>query len=346
MRSPTYLDDPEMVPVDIVAESGPPTSPTDETVNDDTSSAAELKPVFVGAVMIDEPPAAAAPGSEADTSEDEEERCVRAYEVEADEFAGGADSIAAERPGVQTEQVETAARAISTAPPASLLRSDVESASVRDDGIGVGSSGGIPSFGDYICGDDVETEETDAEAAFAVAAAAAMASERRAAPPGGVIADKRGDALEQDGREIRPEASLSWDYFTTDGEEDIDGNIIRVRRTCSNLETARRRGAGLDSEITNDDTDSGDDGDEASDAGSSRPRAWSLDGWFTCGLEQARPVNSYDTHNHAGRLRDLVKLVSLSCVVSRRDDGYGAARAHSEDVVRSCALCCGHGVYG
>ena len=40
-----------------------------------------------------------------------------------------------------------------------------------------------------------------------------------------------------------------------------------------------------------------------------RPRALSLDGWFTCGLQNGLESKSYDTYNHAERLRDLVKVV-------------------------------------
>lgn len=92
-------------------------------------------------------------------------------------------------------------------------------------------------------------------------------------------------------------------------EEDGDDNTVRVRRSFSNLETARRLGAGrFSAGMGEDPADS--DGEEEG-ALQSRPRALSLDGWFTCGLENGVESKSYDTHDHAGRLRKLVTLVSF-----------------------------------
>lgn len=98
-------------------------------------------------------------------------------------------------------------------------------------------------------------------------------------------------------------------------EEDDADNGIRTRRSFSNLETARRGGAGLTNAIVADDSSDGDDScDGSADDGGEghRPRALSLDGWFTCGLENGVNAKSYETHDHAGRLRDLVKLVSYT----------------------------------
>lgn len=94
-----------------------------------------------------------------------------------------------------------------------------------------------------------------------------------------------------------------------DEEEDGDDNTVRVRRSFSNLETARRLGGGQVSAATGEDPTDSDDGGES--ASQSRPRALSLDGWFTCGLENDVETKSYETHDHAGRLRELVTLVSF-----------------------------------
>ena len=90
-------------------------------------------------------------------------------------------------------------------------------------------------------------------------------------------------------------------------EQDGDDNTVRVRRSFSNLETARRLGAGQIGVATAEDPF---DSDEES-VSQSRPRALSLDGWFTCGLENGVKNTSYETHDRAGRLRELVKLVSF-----------------------------------
>ncbi|CAM9330228.1 unnamed protein product [Ectocarpus fasciculatus] len=106
-------------------------------------------------------------------------------------------------------------------------------------------------------------------------------------------------------------------------DEDEDGNTIRVRRAISNLETARRGGAGagaggLSALLSADDSSDGgnDSSDDSEGSGrqQDRPRALSLDGWFTCGLENGVNAKSYETHDHAGRLRDLVKLAPLPAV--------------------------------
>ncbi|CAM9360545.1 unnamed protein product, partial [Ectocarpus sp. 8 AP-2014] len=113
-----------------------------------------------------------------------------------------------------------------------------------------------------------------------------------------------------------------------DEEEDEEGNTIRVRRAFSNLETARRgggggssgSGSGLSALVSGDDSSDGGDSSDSSDGGEGsgrhhdRPRALSLDGWFTCGLENGVNAKSYETHDHAGRLRDLVKLAPLPAV--------------------------------
>lgn len=120
--------------------------------------------------------------------------------------------------------------------------------------------------------------------------------------------------------------SLGWSPIDegndADEEMDDDGNTIRSRRAFSNLETARRGGAGLTAIVADSMSDGDQYGDRA-DSGSSsgsdteerRPRALSLDGWFTCGLENGLDTKSYETHDHAGRLRDLVKLVSTVSMI-------------------------------
>lgn len=123
--------------------------------------------------------------------------------------------------------------------------------------------------------------------------------------------------------------SLGWSSVDDEGndadeeqeqeeEPDYDGNSIRMGRSFSNLETARRGGAGLsavvqgggDASDGDDESSSSDGADSEADGRGSRPRALSLDGWFTCGLENGVDTKTYETHDHAGRLRDLVLLVS------------------------------------
>eukprot|EP00752_Nemacystus_decipiens_P009211 g8227.t1 len=118
--------------------------------------------------------------------------------------------------------------------------------------------------------------------------------------------------------------SLGWSSAEDEGndadeeeeeEPDYDGNTMRMGRSFSNLETARRGGAGLSAVIPGD----SDDGDESSDDSEmggrgGRPRALSLDGWFTCGLENGVDTKTYETHDHAGRLRDLVLLAPIPAV--------------------------------
>lgn len=116
--------------------------------------------------------------------------------------------------------------------------------------------------------------------------------------------------------------SLGWSSVDDEGndadeeeeeEPDYDGNTIRMGRSFSNLETARRGGAGLSAIVPGDSSD-GDESSDDSEMGGrgGRPRALSLDGWFTCGLENGVDTKTYETHDHAGRLRDLVLLVSLA----------------------------------
>lgn len=117
--------------------------------------------------------------------------------------------------------------------------------------------------------------------------------------------------------------SLGWSSVDDEGndadeeeeeEADCDGNTVRMGRSFSNLETARRGGAGLSTLVPCDSSDSDESSSDGADSEmggrESRPRALSLDGWFTCGLENGVDSKTYETHDHAGRLRDLVLLVS------------------------------------
>lgn len=159
----------------------------------------------------------------------------------------------------------------------------------------------------------------DGEGADCPAAAAA------AAAAGESIATNGGDWDEQEtnrrGRVDSSTCSLGWSSMDDEGndadeeqekEPDYDGNTIRMGRSFSNLETARRGGAGLSSIVAGGDSSDGDESSDDSEMGgrARRPRALSLDGWFTCGLENGVDTKTYETHDHAGRLRDLVLLVS------------------------------------
>eukprot|EP00903_Cladosiphon_okamuranus_P011765 g11059.t1 len=118
--------------------------------------------------------------------------------------------------------------------------------------------------------------------------------------------------------------SLGWSSMDDEGndadeendeEPDFDANTVRMGRSFSNLETARRGGAGLSSLMAGESSD-GDESSDDSEMGGrgGRPRALSLDGWFTCGLENGVDTKTYKTHDHAGRLRDLVLLAPIPAV--------------------------------
>ncbi|CAM9136827.1 unnamed protein product [Scytosiphon promiscuus] len=118
-------------------------------------------------------------------------------------------------------------------------------------------------------------------------------------------------------------------------EEDDDDaeNSVRSRRSFSNLETARRGGAGLTNAVVADDSSDGDDSCDGSvdDGGEGhRPRALSLDGWFTCGLENGVNAKSYETHDHAGRLRDLVRLNPIPAVCATPPQSASSAQSSRE----------------
>lgn len=137
---------------------------------------------------------------------------------------------------------------------------------------------------------------------------------------------------------------LSWGSSADDAEraareeeEDGDDNTVRVRRSFSNLETARRLGAGQVSAATGEDPTDSDDGGES--ASRNRPRALSLDGWFTCGLENGVETKSYETHDHAGRLRELVTLVSFGPRLFIPPlFGDAAAMVLGDEITLTCAV--------
>lgn len=290
MRQPTNTDDPEMVPVDIVAESGPPTDPSDEHI-EHIPPATTLQPVIVGAIIYDEAasvPEAAATGTVCDAKEGEgsndteSERCVRAWKVDprADNDGGSGDEdrerLSASAAAAAAAAV-AAAQAASTDPGMSSVQANHTSADVSKEISN--ASDVVPTSSDY------------------------MVSESSAEDSSECWRDER----ESD------DSCSSWE--STRDEEDSDGNAIRVRRSFSNLETARRWGTGVDGEVTSDDTDNEDEEDSTDQQ---RPRALSLDGWFTYGLENSSTAKSYKTHDHAGRLRELVRLVSgqqIPCVI-------------------------------
>lgn len=166
------------------------------------------------------------------------------------------------------------------------------------------------------------------DADYCPTAAAAGTTGAAAAAAGG-LSTNGGDWDEQEtncrGRADSSTCSLGWSSVDDEGndadeekeeEPDYDGSTIRMGRSFSNLETARRGGAGLSAIVPGDSSDgdgdesSSNDGSEAGGGRGGRPRALSLDGWFTCGLENGVDTKTYETHDHAGRLRDLVLLVS------------------------------------
>lgn len=348
MRQPALADDPAMVPVDIVAESGPPTSALADEKEDSPAgvTATSLQPVIVGAVVY-EKPAAPLPSPVASTAgatntrahyddhtkepEEEETGCVRAWAVEPklDDNAVAADSEEKEflSSSAAAAAAAAAADAVAIAPLSPPPQSgpdysgevDATLMSGRSGGVVLGS-GPVPASIPTASHDDSYTiggEEVE-KAGIEPVVDSGTSSECWSSIDSGSGSEK--DGL------TRVKASLSWDTSVegADGmterenqekkQKAEDGGFIRARRSISNLETARRRGAGLDSEITSDSTDSDDCCEESNAGGDSevqRPRALSLDGWFTCGLENPAQTKSYETHDHAGRFRELVRLVSF-----------------------------------
>lgn len=331
MRTPSCVDDLEMVPVDIVAESGPPSPPPGHSTLDGTcagvsggaaAAAAVLKPVVVGAVMLDVPAAALTAAAAAVTStpladpgvkEDDKDLCVRAWAVEPGE--AGAGTASPEGAGFANDSEPGLISAAAMMTKSDAAAATVISSSSADIGVGISAAGkGVVNIDQERVGDDTAGSSVDgddgSDTEGCTTATTATTDAEDDEDDSGVVDDGDGTVSAIS----RTEACLSWDSSTTE-EEDIDGNLIRSRRSMSNLETARRLGAGLDSEILSDDSGSDDMREEQrSSGGEGRPRALSLDGWFTCGLEQGQPLKSYDTHDHAGRLRDLVQLVRVSCV--------------------------------
>lgn len=284
MRTPAVADVPEMVPVDIVAES----SGAAAMEQKEKEIADDPQPVVMGAVVYG--------NNSADPQSTQGEPCVRAWAVEEPEGNLAAVPSAGGDPLLETgndrENMPSAATTpdpVVNTPPVAPPPSTSNGTAADADAVVIPSGASASSdvllppprplcdLSDYAVGDDDGAELTDG---------------------GGCWYDQESNR--------RVEPCLSSD--STDREDDGDDEI-RVRRSFSNLETARRGGAGLDSEITSDTASESDDtGDERVAAG--RPRALSLDGWFTCGLENGVVTKSYETHDHAGRLRDIVKLVS------------------------------------
>lgn len=309
-------DGPEMVPVDIVAEAQPPSaSSSPEVEQGDTAAHAavvkiDVQPIIVGAVVYDNPVCC-----DSVTASEEKEPCVpQAWAVEPEQEANVAAGNGASReavaaasaPAIMSGEEKTAndpaeenassARLPTTTPPANVFAP-----------VGAYAPPGAPLpriTRDFTVGDEKDSGAAAKGGAKGGGSWDEQERTQRVAPSLGGLS---GDSAS---------ASSAADAAAAEEgeEEDGEGNTIRVRRAFSNLETARRRGAGLDSEITSEGASDSDEdrGRRERSEGSHgrRPRALSLDGWFTCGLENGAVGKSYETHDHAGRLRDLVKLVS------------------------------------
>lgn len=122
---------------------------------------------------------------------------------------------------------------------------------------------------------------------------------------------------DQQERSARSGPCMSWD--STECDDDRDRDIARVGRSLTDLDTVKKStGAKLHGGISGSFAVAAAAaaavaavttlGAKGCDQG--RPRALSLDGWFTCGLQYGIKIKS-ETHDHAGPLRDLVKLVSI-----------------------------------
>lgn len=323
MRTPpaAAADGPELVPVEIVAESKPtPGQENDEEkVQDSVRQPVVVDPsVYEGARATekvcawpvqeeDEPEDAAAAVVVVTTSEPK--KSMSSFSL-SDSDDTSPPTPPSEEPGYGGESddsIETAAgiscpaAAASPEPP---TLSPASSASPLNDS----SVGGFPARDGE--GDDCPT-------------AAAAAGAEGLSTNGGAWdeqeTNRRGCCDSGNGSTC----SLGWSSVDDEGndadeeeeeEADCDGNTVRMGRSFSNLETARRGGAGLSTLVPCDSSDSDESSSDGADSEmggrESRPRALSLDGWFTCGLENGVDSKTYETHDHAGRLRDLVLLVS------------------------------------
>lgn len=317
MRTPPVLaDGPEMVPVEIIVAGSTPGAPAaqEEKQAPETDDA---KPVVVGAVVYND--------ARCDPRATEG---VRAWPVEPEVSlltasggsGGGVDSGDRCVKNIEGESAPSlaAAAAVAAAAAASGSEPDTAPPTPPEDMIGDSVEPERVSPGEELSG--VVLPQTPPP--LIDTSDFAFGGDEDGAPR---AADDGGGCWEEQERNRRVEpprvglesgkAPVEAAEEEDEGEEDGEDNTIRVRRSFSNLETATRRGAGLDSEIASDDTSDSDDGGGAGRSHhpqqTRRPRALSLDGWFTCGLENGIDTKSYETHDHAGRLRQRVKLVSF-----------------------------------
>lgn len=334
MRSPPpVVDTPEMASVDIVAESsqGPPAT-EEKRQESERVEDGDSQPVMIDAVMYDD----------AQTCDPHSTESVRAWVVSPDEGRNGQSGDASNRhvAGPSRDDVGNAtdeaciegesAASLSAAAATAAVAAAATTPNEASTEITPASATENPSACVTDGGEDTATSSPGDSSKSRSAEAASLPPCDLSDHPsddaavkvtmGNVsgtpaAADGMGGTWEEQESNRRVAPSLSWDSSSSTGDEDDveegdgDDNCIRVRRSFSNLETARRRGAGLDSEIVSEASDSSEDDGSGGGHIGSRPRALSLDGWFVCGLENGVTAPSYDTHDHAERLRELVKLV-------------------------------------
>lgn len=285
MRSPpTLADDSEMVSVDFVDESSGSSMLEEKKGSDDED---DLQPAVIGTVEYANAPP--------DPREEVKEPCLRAWPIERREDGVNNDGAGAGWTDEVTSQARLSADAAAvdndaldaTSPISEAQAPAVPEAEARADMDGTSSI--MPPLCDpdkstVIVEDDHEDDATDEDTCWD----------------------------DQQERTARSGPCLSSD--STECDDDRDRDIVRVGRSLTDLDTVQRStGAKLHEGIC---------GNFAAAAAAAatlgangcdqgRPRALSLDGWFTCGLQYGNKVRSSETHDHVDRLRDLVKLVSM-----------------------------------
>lgn len=298
MRQPTLTDDPEMIPLDAMSETGAPTA---EECPGEVMQNSSLQQVIVGAVMykgtteIETEGAPEATAAEVATRttratssmgeclNPEGGRHVRAWAVDPGEDGNEADGEG----GVRVAVAAAAAKA-----------------KVQADGVQAPESRAVPGSGVPDSLNAALAESGGAEDAPAICNDYMVGEGEEEFCAGG------SSESWEDGDHLSSASAFGgWGPFGGEdgGGDGGDGGVMKVRRSFSNLETARRNGAGFVGEVAGDGAESQD----GEGGGGRRPRALSLDGWFTCNLANSK-MKSYATHDHTSRLREVLQLVSIT----------------------------------
>lgn len=316
--SPTLADDSEMVPVDIVEE---PSGASMAEEKQKESDGDDLQSVVMGTVEY----ANAMP----DSREEVKEPCVRAWAVDRTEEGVEDDGTGEGWTDGGTNQARLSAAAPAADNVTSSSGSAAAESAITDDadyeGNASDSMSPISEAEDPVVTSTVPEDGATADMDGSSSSLLSSSVPPLCDPDKSAVVDEddheddttdEGTCWEdQQERSARSGPCLSWD--STECEDDRDRDIVRVGRSLTDLDTVRRStGPRLHGGISGSFAAAAAVaavttlGGKGCDQG--RPRALSLDGWFTCGLQYGIEIkSSSETHDHAGPLRDLVKLVSI-----------------------------------